>query len=56
MGKQYQPNVPFDVAFKILKLNKVFINGVNSTEYVEETTVYYCSAKSYGGTDRKSVV
>lgn len=52
MGKQYQPNVPFDVAFKILKLNKVFVNGVNSTEYVEETTVYYCSAKSYGGTEK----
>lgn len=48
----YKPQVPFNVPFKILSLEKVFINGVNTQEYVELETIYYCGVRSFGGTEK----
>ena len=28
--KQYQPNTPFDIPFKVLTLTKAFINGIKT--------------------------
>ena len=49
MSKQYQPQAPFNVPFKMLKATPVKVNGVNSLEYVESDEVYFCSAKAYVG-------
>lgn len=49
MSKQYQPQTPFNVPFKILSLTKQFVNGVNKQTYVEGDTVYFCSAKAWVG-------
>ena len=50
--KDYKPDLPFNVLFHILSLNKVFINGVNSQQYQEIDDSFYCSVKSYGGTEK----
>lgn len=50
--KNYQPKLPFNVPFKIQSLIRVFVNGVNSQEYQELDSVFYCSVKSYGGTEK----
>jgi hypothetical protein len=52
MSKQYTPQTPFNVPFKILSLTKELINGVQAQSYVEGEEVYFCSAKSYGGTEK----
>ena len=52
MAKQYQPQVPFNVPVKLLKRKLIKINGVNNTEYTENLT-FFCSAKSYGGTEKQ---
>lgn len=52
MSRQYQPQTPFNVPFRILSLEKEFENGVNLQKYVEGETIFFCSAKSYGGTER----
>lgn len=49
MAKQYQPNVPFNVPFKILYGTSTTVNGVRAIEYIEDTEIYYCSTKSYVG-------
>lgn len=51
MAKQYQPQVPFSVPAMHLKRTKTKINGVNQ-EGFEEQSIFYCSAKSYGGTEK----
>lgn len=51
--KQYQPNVPFNVQALHLKRSDKpeKINGTNQYTYTEKET-FYCSAKSYGGTEK----
>lgn len=49
--KQYQPSVPFVVPAMHLKRSKTKINGVNQ-ETFSERSMFYCSAKSYGGTEK----
>lgn len=51
MAKQYQPQVPFTVPAIHLKCKKKKVNGVNQ-ETFEEGDIFYCSAKSYGGTEK----
>lgn len=52
MAKQYQPQVPFNVPFKILSGTLVKVNGVNTVEYVEQSNVYFCSARAYVGSNK----
>ena len=52
MSKQYQPNVPFNVPFKILNAKITKVNGVNSVDYPDQNEVneiYFCNAKAYVG-------
>lgn len=51
MAKQYQPKVPFNVPAMHLKRSVKKINGVNQESFTE-TSMFYCSAKSYGGTEK----
>lgn len=51
MAKQYQPQVPFTVPAMHLKRKTVKVNGVNQETFTE-LSMFYCSAKSYGGTEK----
>lgn len=51
MSKQYQPRTPFNVPAQHIKRTTKKINGVNQ-EVFTPGEVFYCSAKSYGGTER----
>lgn len=51
MAKSYQPQVPFSVPAMHLKRKTKKVNGVNQETFVE-TSMFYCSAKSYGGTEK----
>lgn len=51
MSKQYQPQTPFTVPCKLLKRAVTKVNGVNQETFVENG-MFYCSAKSYGGTEK----
>lgn len=51
MAKQYQPHAPFNVPCMLLKRSVNKVNGTNQPTYVEKT-MFYCSAKSYGGTEK----
>lgn len=52
MSKQYQPQTPFNVPFKILSSTMTKINGVNTNTYVEGTEVYFCNAKAWLGANK----
>lgn len=51
MAKQYQPQVPFNVPAMHLKRSVKKVNGVNQETFTEKS-MFYCSAKSYGGTEK----
>ena len=53
MAKEYQPNLPFDVPALHLKRQIKKINGVNQESFVEADDMFFCSAKSYGGTEKQ---
>ena len=49
--KQYQPSVPFSVPALHLKRSTKKVNGINQEEFTEGAR-FFCSAKSYGGTEK----
>lgn len=49
--RQYQPSVPFSVPALHLKRSTRKVNGVNK-EVFKEGATFFCSAKSYGGTEK----
>ena len=51
MSKQYQPQVPFNVPAMHLKRSTKKVNGANQKTYTEQG-IFFCSAKSYGGTEK----
>ena len=51
MAKQYQPQVPFSVPAMHLKRSTTKVNGVNQETFTEQS-IFNCSAKSYGGTEK----
>lgn len=51
MSRQYQPQVPFNVAAMHLKRSVEKIYGVNQETFTEGS-VLFCSAKSYGGSEK----
>lgn len=51
MAKQYHPQAPFTVPAMLLKRSMRKVNGVNDPYYAEKT-MFYCAAKSYGGTEK----
>lgn len=52
MAKQYIPQAPFNVPFRIQKAQITKINGINSLDYIEDKEVYFCSARAYVGTSK----
>lgn len=53
MAKEYKPNLPFDVPALHLKRHTEKINGVNQERFTEARKPFFCSAKSYGGTEKQ---
>lgn len=51
MTKSYQPQAPFNVPAMLLKRSTKKINGVKQESFTD-ATMFYCSAKSYGGTEK----
>ena len=51
MSKSYQPQVPFNVAAQHIKRSLKKVNGVNN-EVFTDGDEFFCSAKSYGGTEK----
>lgn len=47
----YQPHQPFNVAAQILVPTVTKTNGVNAKTYADGD-VFYCSARSFGGTEK----
>lgn len=52
MSKQYQPKSPFNVAVQLLKRTKTKINGVNAETFEHSGAPFFCSAVSWGGTEK----
>lgn len=48
----YKPNLPFNVPARLLKRILKKTNGMNSEIFVDDTE-FFCSAKSYGGTEKE---
>lgn len=48
----WTPDLPFRTPFKILKRTVEKVDGMNNTTYTELPNVLYCTAKSYGGTEK----
>lgn len=51
MAKQYQPQAPFSVPAMLLKRSMEKVNGVNQETFTDKI-MFYCAAKSYGGTEK----
>lgn len=49
--KQYTPNVPFNVPAMHMKRTVEKINGMNQESF-SDAGMFYCAAKSYGGTEK----
>ena len=52
MAKEYEANLPFDIPALHLKRTLTKINGVNQENFTEAEKPFFCSAKSYGGTEK----
>ncbi len=52
MAKDYKANLPFSTPAKHLKRSVNKINGVNQETFTEAKEEFFCSAKSYGGTEK----
>lgn len=48
----YKPNLPFNVPAMLLKRSLKKVNGANQESFTEKT-MFFCSAKSYGGTEKQ---
>lgn len=51
MAKQYEPRTPFDVSAIHMIRDTEKTNGVNNESFTDGDN-FYCSAKSYGGTEK----
>ena len=49
---EYKPNLPFNTPIQLLKRSMTKVNGANQPVYTPSITVF-CSAKSYGGTEKE---
>ena len=51
--KDYKPSLPFITAFKIMTPQTVKEKGVTVKTHVESQDTYYCTFKTFGGTERE---
>lgn len=47
----YKPHTPYNVPFKILTPSKTVEKGSRVKAYTESNEVYYCSFRTFGGTE-----
>jgi len=47
----YKPQMPFTVPFKILTPTLTTIKGTRTKIFTESETVYFCSFRTFGGTE-----
>jgi len=50
----YKPATPFTVPLMLLIPKEVYIKGVLKKYYPEKGDVFYCSFRTFGGTERES--
>lgn len=48
---EYKPQLPFNVPAMLLKRSLTKVNGANKESFTEKT-MFFCAAKSYGGTEK----
>lgn len=48
----YKPNTPFTIPFFLLIPTKKNIKGVSTKEFVKNDDVFYCSFRTFGGTEK----
>lgn len=48
---EYKPQLPFNVPAMHMKCKTEKVNGVNQESFTD-TAMFFCSAKSYGGTEK----
>ena len=53
MAKQFEASLPFDIPALHLKRSLKKINGVNKEIFTPAKEPFFCSAKSYGGTEKQ---
>lgn len=53
MAKNFEPSLPFDIPALLLKKHTEKINGANQPYFTEAEEPFFCSAKSYGGTEKQ---
>lgn len=51
MSKQFVPNMPYDIPAQHLRRETQTINGMKKEVFTPADT-FFCSAKSYGGTEK----
>lgn len=51
MSKQFIPNMPYDVPAQHLRREMQTVNGMKKEVFIP-AEIFYCSAKSYGGTEK----
>lgn len=51
---EFKPHTPYNVPFKVLVAAHGYVKGVPTKTYTATDDVYYCSFKSFGGTESTS--
>lgn len=52
MAKEYRPSEPFTVPVMLLIPTEQKVKGVTKKTYPDEGEVFFCSFKTYGGTEK----
>lgn len=52
--KEYQPNTPFNVPGQYFKCTEKMVKGTLKQTYDTIGTTFYCSFRSFGGTEREN--
>ena len=52
MAKSFTPNTPYNVPFFLLQPTYKKVKGVKQKTFVKNNTIFYCSFKTFGGTEK----
>lgn len=47
----FKPNLPYDVPFYVLTPTTEVVKGVPKKTYSKDPTIFYCSFRTFGGTE-----
>ena len=51
--RRFKPQTPFTVPFHLLTPEETTVKGTPVKNYTEGTTVFYCTFRTFGGTERE---